>query len=83
MPVLAAFAGIIIRMYFLESEHNPPLIHCEYGEFGAAVDIRTFQILDGFLPAKEHRLIAEWVRLYQDELLGIWNSQTFRKLPPL
>ena len=27
MPVLSQFYGIIIRMYFLQSEHNPPHIH--------------------------------------------------------
>lgn len=26
MPVLARFYGIVIRMYFLGSEHNPPHI---------------------------------------------------------
>lgn len=83
MPIIATFAGIVIRMYFLESEHNPPHIHCEYGEFGAAIDIRTLQILDGFLPAKEHRLVAEWMQIRQEELLDIWDTQVFRKLPPL
>lgn len=83
MPVIAAFAGIVVRMYFLESEHNPPHIHCEYGEFGAAVDIRTLQILDGFLPTKEYRLVAEWMQIHQEELPDIWNTQVFRKLPPL
>lgn len=83
MPIIATFAGIVIRMYFLESEHNPPHIHCEYGEFGAAIDIRTLQILDGFLPTKEHRLVAEWMQFHQEELLDIWDTQVFRKLPPL
>lgn len=83
MPIIATFAGIVIRMYFLESEHNPPHIHCEYGEFGAAIDIRTLQILDGFLPTKEHRLVAEWMQIRQEELLDIWDTQVFRKLPPL
>lgn len=27
MPVLSRFYGIIIRMYFQQSEHNPPHIH--------------------------------------------------------
>lgn len=83
MPIIATFAGIVIRMYFLESEHNPPHIHCEYGEFGAAIDIRTLQILDGFPPTKEHRLVAEWLQIHQEELLDIWDTQVFRKLPPL
>ena len=83
MPIIATFAGIVIRMYFLESEHNPPHIHCEYGELGAAIDIRTLQILDGFLPTKEHRPVAEWMQIHQEELLDIWDTQVFRKLPPL
>ncbi len=29
MPVLSRFYGIIIRMYFLQSEHNPPHIHAK------------------------------------------------------
>lgn len=78
MPIIATFAGIVIRMYFLESEHNPPHI-----QFGAAIDIRTLQILDGFLPTKEHRLVAEWMQIHQEELLDIWDTQVFRKLPPL
>ncbi len=27
MPVLSRFYGIVIRMYFQQSEHNPPHIH--------------------------------------------------------
>ena len=40
MPVLSRFYGIIIRMYFLQSEHNPPHIHVEYGENVGVFDIR-------------------------------------------
>jgi len=52
MPVLARFYGIIIRMYFLAKEHNPPHIHALYGEDVAAVDIQTGEVLDGHLPPK-------------------------------
>ena len=37
MPVLSRFYGIIIRMYFQQSEHNPPHIHAIYGEHVAAI----------------------------------------------
>ncbi|MGI6738421.1 MAG: DUF4160 domain-containing protein [Christensenellales bacterium] len=52
MPVLARFYGIIILMYFLAKEHNPPHIHALYGEDVAAVDIQTGEVLDGHLPPK-------------------------------
>ena len=38
MPVLSRFYGIIIRMYFLQNEHNPPHIHAIYNEDVAAID---------------------------------------------
>lgn len=47
MPVLARFYGIIIRMYFLQSEHNPPHIHAIYNEDVAAIDFinKPFRLL--------------------------------------
>lgn len=38
MPVLSRFYGIIIRMYFLQKEHNPPHIHAIYNDDVAAVE---------------------------------------------
>lgn len=54
MPVLARFYGIIIRMYFLQSEHNPPHIHAIYNEDVAAVDFMTGEVLEGHLPPKAY-----------------------------
>ena len=45
MPVLARFYGLVIKMYFQQSEHNPPHIHCLYGEYMGAIDIQTLQML--------------------------------------
>ncbi len=52
MPVLARYSGIVIRMYFLGAEHNPPHIHAIYGDDTAAFDIRTGEMLDGNLPPR-------------------------------
>ena len=38
MPVLARFYGIVIKMYFLQGEHNPPHIHAIYNDDVAAID---------------------------------------------
>ena len=46
MPVLSRFYGIIIRMYFLQSEHNPPHIHAIYNEDVAAIDFMTGEVLE-------------------------------------
>lgn len=41
MPVISRFYGIIIRMYFLQKEHNPPHIHAIYNDDVAAIDFMT------------------------------------------
>ena len=83
MPVLSRFYGIIIRMYFLQNEHNPPHIHAIYNENVAAIDFRTGEVLEGSLPAKALAMVREWVLLHQHDLQEIWETQEFKKLPPL
>lgn len=46
MPVLSRFYGIIIRMYFLQSEHNPPHIHAIYNDDVAVIDYMTGEVLE-------------------------------------
>lgn len=83
MPTLARFYGIIIRMYFLQAEHNPPHIHAIYGEDTAAFDIRTGQIIDGGFPSRAAELVREWMAINQEALLEMWETQEFKKLEPL
>ena len=83
MPILSRFNGIIIRMYFQQAEHNPPHIHAIYNEDVAAVSIKNGEILEGALPPKILVMVQKWVSLHQDELLQIWQTQHFIKLPPL
>lgn len=83
MPMISSFYGIIIKMYFGKSEHNPPHIHAEYGEYAGVIDIRTYNVIDGNLPHRAVNLIVEWVKMHSDELLKMWDTQNFTKLPPL
>ena len=52
MPVISRFYGIIIRMYFQQSEHNPPHINAIYEENMAAININSGEVLEGELPPK-------------------------------
>lgn len=83
MPVLSRFYGIIIRMYFLQSEHNPPHIHAIYNEDVAAIDFVTGEVLEGYLPSKALSMVQEWISMHRDALMEIWKTQEFRKIPPL
>ena len=67
----------------MQGEHNPPHIHALYGEDMAAINIKTGEVLDGYLPPKAMSLVTEWMGLYREELMTIWETQEFKKLPPL
>ena len=83
MPVLSRFYGIVIRMYFLQSEHNPPHIHAIYNEDVAAIDFMSGEVLEGYLPSKAMNMVQEWITLHRDALMEIWRTQEFKKIPPL
>lgn len=83
MPVLSRFYGIVIRMYFQQAEHSPPHIHALYGEEMAAIIIRTGEVLEGHLPPKALAMVQEWTGMHKDDLLQMWQTQAFKKLPPL
>ena len=81
MPVIARFYGIIIKMYF--KEHGVPHFHAVYGEYNGVFDIHTLEVIEGDLPHRATRLILEWAKIYQNDLLEMWNSQNYRQLPGL
>ena len=83
MPVIARFYGILIKMYFSQSEHGLPHFHAIYGEFNAVFIIGTLEMLEGDLPIRAQRLVKEWAAQHQKELLDMWNQQEFRQLPGL
>ena len=83
MPVLSRFYGIIIRMYFLQKEHNPPHIHAIYGDDVAAITISDGKVIEGALPSKALEMVKEWVSLHKEELLFMWETQEFKQLSPL
>jgi hypothetical protein len=83
MPVLARFYGLVIKMYFQQSEHNPPHIHVIYGEYVGVLELSTARMIEGDLPQKALALAQEWTREHSKELLEIWNTQEFRAIEPL
>jgi len=81
MPEICRFLGIIITMYF--DEHNPPHFHIRYNKYRASMEIQSFNIIAGYLPAKVRGLVEEWAEIHQDELLKMWDSKEFNKIEPL
>ena len=88
MPEVSRFFGIIIRM-FAETgvQHHVPHLHAYYQESQATYRIDTGELLAGFLPRRQERLVEAWIELYQAELMQDWErieqGEPISKIPPL
>lgn len=69
MPTIASFYWIVIMMFLLDKEHNPPHIHTFYEEFEASFTINDGIILNGNFPKNGRKLVKQFVNRYKTELL--------------
>ena len=83
MPTISNFYGIIIIMYLRNKEHNSPHIHAITQDYAAPFLIETGDIMEGEFPRKAKMLVKEFVLKYKNELKEMWETENYRKLPPL
>ena len=82
MPTISMFYGILIRMFFYDTDkHNVPHIHAEYQGQVAVYSIPDGVVLAGELPPKKHKLVAAWIEIHQDDLLADWQLAVNGKKP--
>ncbi len=85
MPTVSTFYGIVIQMFW--SEHPPPHFHALYAEFEAIIEIKTLEVIKGYLPKRALLLVLEWANEHRAELLEDWklckHNQTPKKIQPL
>ena len=61
--------------------HHRPHFHVRYQQFNAVFAIDRIELIGGYLPGSQRRLVEEWAAVYKSELLDNWQSlQTER--PP-
>ena len=73
MPIVSQFYGIIVSMYFNDTDrHHLPHIHVQYAEYRCSVDFDG-NILSGTIPNKQKKLIVAWIELRKEELITLWN----------
>jgi hypothetical protein len=64
--------------------HRAPHVHARYGEHRAKVSIVTGEVIEGSLPRRAARLVAEWVSGTYQRTRGMleegnqWGSSDFR-----
>ena len=63
--------------------NNPPHIHALYGDDMAAIDIKTGEVLEGYLPPKALAMVREWIEINKKDLIHMWETQEFKALSPL
>ena len=82
MPTISMFYGILIRMFFYDTDkHSVPHIHAEHqGQF-AVYAIQDGTLLAGELPVKKHKLVVAWIEIHHDELLADWQLAVVGKKP--
>lgn len=83
MPTISSFYGIIIVMYLRNKEHNPPHIHAITQDFDAPFLIETGELMEGDFPIKAQGLVKEFILNNQKELMEMWNTGIYSKIPPL
>ncbi len=88
MPIISQFYGIIIRIYFKDTEqHYLEHIHVKYNEYDAVYAINDIKVLEGNLPQKQHKLVVAWMEIHKDELKALWevsqNDGEIFKIDPL
>lgn len=74
MPTISMFYGILIRMFFYDTDkHNMPHIHAEYQGQVAVYAIENGVVLAGTIPLKKHKLVVAWIEIHQEELMVDWD----------
>lgn len=82
MPEISRFFGLVIRMFFYDTDrHNMPHIHAEHQGQVAVYSIQDGSVLAGELPPNKHKLVVAWIEIHQEELLADWKLVVAGKKP--
>lgn len=83
MPTIAQFNGVKVVMRLRNKEHNPPHIHAIYQGFEASFLLDSGELLNGSFPQRQQTMMKLFILLNQKELEEMWETEQYRKLPPL
>lgn len=73
MPTISQFYGIVVSMFFNDTEqHHLPHIHVQYSGNNATFDLEG-NIIVGYLPKKQIKLVEAWIEIHKNELYRLWN----------
>lgn len=87
MPTICMFQGILIRMYWLDTDrHKAPHFHAYYQDDEAVFSLDG-EIISGSFPRKQSAYVKAWALLHEDELRANWqlavNGENVFRIDPL
>jgi hypothetical protein len=82
MPTISRFYGILIRMFFFDTDkHKTPHVHAEVQGRVAVYSIPDGEVLSGTLTNKKHKMVVAWIAIHEDELMADWQLAVQGKKP--
>lgn len=85
MPVISAFLGIVVRMFY--QEHGPAHFHSEHQGDHATFTFDGHLLAGEIWSARARRHVQEWTSLHRRELEANWariaRGQPLERIAPL
>ncbi len=85
MPIISAFFGIVIRMYY--KEHEPANFHAEHSGDKATFDFNPELIAGEIRSRRARQRIRTWAQQHSVELAANWEKmkagQSLESIEPL
>jgi hypothetical protein len=85
MPIISAYFGIVIRMFY--REHEPPHFHAEYQGQQAKFSFDGKMTAGNIASKTARRLIRQWASLHRRELETNWKEmkagRSLERIAPL
>jgi hypothetical protein len=73
VPTISMFYGIVIRMYYFDTQrHTRPHVHAEYGGCATVFAIDDCTLLAGDFPPRQRRLVEAWIEVQRESLAADW-----------
>ncbi len=82
MPTISLFYGILIRMFFRDTDkHHTPHIHADYQGQVGVYSIIDGTLLAGEIPPNKHKLVVAWIEIHKEDLIADWDLAVSGKSP--
>jgi hypothetical protein len=85
MPIISAFYGVVIRMFY--KEHEPAHFHAEHGGHNAKVDFAGNITAGEIRSRKARQRIRRWAEVHREQLEANWArmkaGQSLESIEPL